>query len=286
MDEKDWLLLKILFERKSLSKASRSLYISQPALSTRLQQIEENFNTKIVVRCKKGVQFTPEGEYLVKTAYEILKKIETCKEKIQNMCEVPTGTLRIGASHYFTKHMLPELLRCFKEKNPHIEFSVITNWSRDIVSLTQNYDVHIGFVRGDFNWLGEKKLLLEEKMYVAALTPFSLADLPYIPGINYHKDTSNQLLLDRWWNDHFSKPTYIGMEVDKVDTSKEMVAKGLGYAFLPGTIFDNTTNLSKVEMTFKSGQPMVRKTWMIYQQEMTELKLVRAFLDFIEQYEF
>lgn len=215
MEEKDWLILKTLYEKKSITKAAAALFISQPALSNRLQHIETRFKTKIVIRNKKGVQFTPEGEYLVKCSYDILYRIQAYEENIQNMHEETMGTLRLGASNFFTKYLLPELLRRFKSQYPNIEFKVITGWSRDIIRLVHNSDVHIGFVRGDYNWSNEKSLLSEEKMYISFNTPFSLSDLPYIPRIDYQNDYSVQLLLDKWWSENFSVSPHVGMEVDK-----------------------------------------------------------------------
>ena len=286
MNEKDWLILKTLSEKKSITKTAQFLFISQPALSSRLQQIEARFGTAIVVRSKKGVQFTPEGEYLVKGACDILKKIQTLEENVQNMQETITGTLRIGTSHFFTKHMLPDLLASFKAQQPGIEFKVTTNWSREIISLIQNNEVQIGFIRGDYDWTGEKELLFKEKMYISFKNEFSLTDLPYMPRIDFHNEYSTQLLLDKWWNEHFSIPPRIGMEVDKVDTCKEMVSRGLGYAFLPATIFNENDKLCNYEIVYKSGQSLMRKTWMVYQKESTDLKLVKAFLDFIRSNKF
>lgn len=286
MNEKDWLILKTLSEKKSITKTAQSLFISQPALSSRLQQIEARFGTAIVVRSKKGVQFTPEGEYLVKGACDILKRIQVLEENIQNMQETMTGTLRIGTSHFFTKHMLPDLLASFKAQHPGIEFKVTTNWSREIISLIQNNEVQIGFIRGDYDWTGEKELLFKEKMYISFKNEFSLTDLPYMPRIDFHNEYSTQLLLDKWWNEHFSIPPRIGMEVDKVDTCKEMVSRGLGYAFLPATIFNENDKLCNYEIVYKSGQSLMRKTWMFYQKESTDLKLVKAFLDFIRSNKF
>ena len=79
------------------------------------------------------------------------------------MRDQPIGTLRIGASNFSTKYLLPELLRRFEIQYPGIEFKVTTGWSRDIVNLVNNNDVHIGFIRGDYSWSGEKLLLFEEK---------------------------------------------------------------------------------------------------------------------------
>ena len=286
MDEKDWLILKTLFEKKSITQTAATLFISQPALSSRLQQIEARFGTTIVVRGKKGVQFTLEGEFLVKNACEMLKRIQYIEESLQDMRGEPVGTLRIGASAFFTKYLLPELLRRFKLQYPRIEFKVTTGWSRDIVKLANGNDIHIGFIRGDYDWSGKKVLLFEEKMYVSYIRPVSLIDLPKIPRIDYRNDYSVQQLLDKWWNEKFSVGPYIGMEVDRVDTGKEMVSKGLGYAFLPGTILANCCHLSSYEMIYKSGSPLTRKTWMLCNQETMDLKLVKAFSVFVQSMDF
>ena len=69
-------------------------------------------------------------------------------------------------------------------------------------------------------------------MYVSFKKSLSLFDLPHIPRIDYRNDYSVQLLLDKWWNENYSVPPHIhGMEVDKVDTCKEMVTKGPGLCF-------------------------------------------------------
>ena len=286
MDEQDWFLLKTLFEKKSITKAASALFVSQPAMSSRLQQIEARFGAKIVVRSKKGVQFTPEGEYLVAGSRDILKKMQVLEENIQNMCDQAKGTLRIGASNFATKYLLPELLWRFKKLYPQIEFKVTTGWSKDIVNLVYNNDVHIGFVRGEYSWPGEKELLFEEKMFVSHKQKISVMDLPHLPRIDYHNDYSIQLLLDKWWNEKFSAPPHIGMEVDKVDTCKEMVRKGLGYAFMPGMILKHNDELHNIEMRYRNGKPMLRRTWLFYHKETMELNLVRAFYNFIQRVDF
>lgn len=286
MDERDWLILKTLYEKKSITKTAEALFISQPALSSRLQHIESRFGTVIAVRGKKGVQFTPEGEYLVRASYEMLQKMRIFEENIQNMHEQPTGILRIGASTFFTKFLLPELLRRFKVDYPGIEFKVTTGWSKEIVNLVYNNDVHIGFVRGDYSFSGEKMLLFTEKMYVSSKETLRFIDLPYRPRVDYRSEYSVQLLVDKWWNENYSSPPQIGMEVDRVDTCKEMVVKGLGYAFLPEMILNNCKDICTHEMIYRSGKPLTRNTWMFYNKDTMELKLVQAFYEFIQSMNF
>lgn len=286
VEEKDWLILKTLYEQNSITRTAAVLFISQPALSTRIKQMEDRFGAKLFIRTKKGIRFTPAGEYLVKGSYDILQKIQTLEEHIQNMGDRPMGVLRIGASNFFTKYILPELLCRFKLQYPEIEYRVTTGWSKELVNLIYNNDVHVAFIRGDYEWPGERLLLFEEKMFICSKEPLSILDLPCVPRINYHNDYSNQVLLDKWWNENFSVSPHVGMEVDRVDTCKEMVLKGLGYAFLPETILDKRQAISTHLMVFRSGQPLIRKTWMFFQKETMDLQIVKAFYDFIKNTDF
>lgn len=286
MDERDWLILKTLYERKNITKAAAALFISQPALSNRIKHIEERFGTVIVLRGKNGVQFTPEGEYLVKDAITMLRHMRDVEENVQNMRHDPTGTLRVGASMFFTKYILPELLRRFKEQYPQAEFKVVTAWSSDVLDYVYGNDVHFGFIRGDYSFLGEQEKLFTEKMYVSYMGEIKLSELPYMPRIDYRNDYTIQLLLDKWWNERYSAPPQVGMEVDRVDTCKEMVAKGLGYGFLPQMILAGNKDISTLEMTSRSGKPLIRETWMFYNKQTLELKIARAFREFISGFDF
>ncbi|WP_081833677.1 LysR family transcriptional regulator [Geomicrobium sp. JCM 19055] len=69
-------LFILYIKEKNITKTARHLFISQPALTARIKQIEEYFETKIVLRERRGIQFTPEGEYLAKQAIDFIKQHE------------------------------------------------------------------------------------------------------------------------------------------------------------------------------------------------------------------
>ena len=75
MEDRDWLILSILYKEKNITKTAQTLFISQPALTTRLQHIEKYFGVTIVHRTRKGVHFTSEGEFLAKAATKMLSHI-------------------------------------------------------------------------------------------------------------------------------------------------------------------------------------------------------------------
>ncbi|MEK4029511.1 LysR family transcriptional regulator [Pseudobacillus sp. FSL P4-0506] len=283
MDERDWRVLQTLFNEKNMTKAANKLYISQPALTNRLKQMEKEFGVQIVNRGRRGVQFTPQGEYLAKCADDMLLKLQHIKENVLNMEKKITGTLRLGVSTFFTDYKLPGLLKLFKDEYPDIEFKVMTGWSNEIIHLAYNQDVHVAFVKGDYSWKGGKKLLFEEPIYIASREKITLEDLPDLPRIDYHTDQNLRTVVDNWWAENYTKPPLVSIDVDKAGTSKNMMANGLGYAILPGMLLSDLKDVYKIAIHSKDGQPIIRKTWMIFHEESLQLNIVRAFVEFMEQ---
>ncbi len=286
MDERDWLIFHILYEKKNITKTGQALFLSQPALTTRLRQIEDELGAKLIYRSGKGIHFTSQGEYLAKSSKEMLNRIQEIKDKISNLHEGVQGTLRIAATNYMTKYKLPCLLKLFKQKYPKMEFKVTASWSKEVLNLVNAQEAHIGFIRGEYPWPDEKKLLFEENMCIASAEPISLEDLPILPRITYRTDDSAQLLIDSWWRDHFTVPPLISMDVDRLDTCKEMVIHGHGYAIMPTVILHNVDNLHKIIIKDKNNQPITRYTWMIYQKELLNINSVHAFVDFCNSVDF
>ncbi|WP_175639404.1 LysR family transcriptional regulator [Metabacillus schmidteae] len=282
MDERDWLILKVLYEKKNITKTAQSLYISQPTLTKKIQQIEKEFEVEIIKRGAKGVQFTPQGEYLVTCANEMLTRLCEMKESVQNMSHEVGGTLRLGVSNYITRHKLPGLLKRFREQFPNVNYKVTTGWSQEVYNLVYNKDVHIGIVRGEYQWADAKQLLFEENICIASREKIELKDLPTLPRIQYETDITLKTLIDNWWTGTFPTPPIIGMEVDKADTCKEMVLNGLGYGILPSVLVEDQPDLYRININNEMGIPFIRKTWMFYHKESLDMNVVKEFVEFVK----
>ncbi|WP_332631329.1 LysR family transcriptional regulator [Halalkalibacter flavus] len=286
MDERDWLILMKLYEKKNITKTAQSLYISQPTLTKRIQQIEKEYKTAIINRGTKGVHFTPQGEYLAKCAEEMLERFQSIKETVLNMEEEVSGTLRLGVSNYIATHKLPRLLGQFQEQFPNVSYKVTTGWSQEVFHQVYHRDVQIGIVRGDYQWAEPKLLLFEENICIASKDKIELHDLPSLPRIDYKTDTLLLQTIDQWWSRTFSQPPFIGMEVDKGITCKEMVLNGLGYGILPSALVDDHQGLYKIDLTDEQGNPLVRKTWLFYHEDSLKMKVMKEFVQFVERLNF
>jgi DNA-binding transcriptional LysR family regulator len=289
MDYRDWEILKVLYQQKNLTKTARLLFLTQPALTTRLKHMQEELGVKIVTRESRGIHFTPQGEYLVHCAEEALAHYEKLKENVQNMSnnesDEVVGTLKLGVSNFFANYELPYVLKLFKRQYPHVEFKVVTGWSRDVTQLIHNKDVHISFVRGDYGWRGlAKHQLFEETICIASKNEFDMKDLPRLPRIEYKGDYLLRSVIDHWWAENYAQAPFISIEVDQVDPCKEMVINGLGYGILSSRVLKGIEDLYKIYLKDQEGNPILRRTWMYYHKEAMEWNVVKAFVNFIENY--
>lgn len=286
MEERDWLILTTLYENKNITKTARDLFISQPALTNRLQHIEDEFKVKIVNRGSRGVNFTTEGEYLVTYANEMLLHLLKLKEDINNLEKNVKGTLRIASSRFTSKYILPRMLSQFKELYPEVDFYVTSCLSSNALELLYNRDVHVSFTRGEHDWLGCKNLIFEENICIASKNKIEFENLPYLPRILFQIDGKTKAILNNWWMDNFSSPPQIVAEVDSLDTCKEMVLCGLGYAIMTSNIISDHKDLYCMDIKDKNGNVITRNNWLLYHEESLELNIVKAFVNFAKEYDY
>lgn len=281
MNDRDWEILKVLHEKQNLTQAAKALYISQPALTFRLQQIEESFGIKVAHRGRRGVEFTAQGECLVKYAREMIQKLRDTKEQIWNMQNSVTGILRLGVTGTFACYRLPSLLSQFISCYPGVEFNVKTGWSSEVVELLYKHEVHIGVIRGDHDWPEQKQLIMEEPLYIVSKNKIALEELPNLPRIDYKTDPSLKSTIDNWWIENFSNSPIISMQVDRIETCKELVYNGLGYAIMPGLTLKDKSGIFTIGLMSKDRVPIRRNTWLIYRKESLNLTLIKTFVEFL-----
>lgn len=282
MDDKDWIILKTISEEKNITKAADRLYLSQPALTYRLKNLEKEFDTKIVLRNPNGVLLTPQGEYLLAYTKEMLLQFQKVKDRIQNTRNKVQGTLRLGSSSIFAHYELPHILKGFLELYPDVEIALKTGISNKVNRMLQKEEISIAIIRGDYFGGEEKFLLREEPICLVSSNPISFDALPKHPRINYVTDSSLQMTVEEWWRQSFSCPSFTSMEVDSMDTCRQMVLNGLGWAILPAMGLRQNDVLYTHELHWHNGKPLVRKTWVMYHTTAVELSAVKAFIEYIK----
>ncbi|MGE7906810.1 LysR family transcriptional regulator [Peribacillus sp. NPDC094092] len=284
MDKKDWLILEKVYAEKNITKAAELLYISQPTLTYRLQQIEKEFDIKLFYRGRRGVVFTEQGELLVTYAKDMLKQQQDIVELLWNSGNEVRGTLRLSVSRTFAFYRLPQILKAFNEKFPKVEFHVNTGVNIDVVQSIYKQDAHIGIVRGEHNWPSNNITFSEENITILSSQEIDLTELPAMRRISYKTDPTLEMVIDNWWKDNFSTPPISNMNVDNVEIAKRMVLNGLGYCIAPSIVLEKNDKLHKISLNDANGSPIVWKTRILYREELLELGMVKEFVHFIQEY--
>ena len=133
-------------EAGNLSKAAKTLYISQPAISRAVSKLEQNLSVKLFIRSSRGVHLTEEGKLLyehTKTAFDSLRQGEENLRRINNL---GAGTLRIGVSTTLSKHILMPQLQKFIREYPHIKISIRCHSTFEILELLEQGIIDNGLI--------------------------------------------------------------------------------------------------------------------------------------------
>ncbi|WP_223700409.1 LysR family transcriptional regulator [Sutcliffiella deserti] len=281
MNSSEFHILSVLAKEKNMRKAAERLFVSQPALSQRLQSIEKNWNTKIFIRTQKGLLITPAGEKIVEFAEEVLSKDAKVREEIFSLEKEVYGTLKIAVATIIGQYWLPKVLKKYLQRYPSAKVSLITGWSSEIVKSLYEDEVHLGIIRGNPEWKGVKQHLLSDDLYVVDTEIESLEELQYTerPFIQFKSDSTYYQEIHVWWHKKFQTPPKRTIVVDQIETCKQMALNGIGYAILPSiTLQEEYDQINKIPLSQKEASSLHRDTWLIGYESAFQLKQVEAFL--------
>ncbi|WP_163103134.1 LysR family transcriptional regulator [Peribacillus alkalitolerans] len=287
MSFSEYQLLSVLAQEMNMRKAAERLFVSQPALSQRLQTIEKEWQTKLFVRSQKGLSLTPAGESVVRFANEVIEKREKVREEIQAMDSKVYGTLRIACASIVGQNWLPKVLKEFVRKYPHAKISLVTGWSSEILKALYDDHVHIGIVRGHSDWKGVKKHLFNDGLFLVDTEMNKLEQVLETdrPFIQFKSDSSYYQEIQDWWLRQFQTAPKRTIVVDQIETCKQMAFNGIGYAILPAiTIQDTEKSIYKIPLLDEQNHPIERDTWLLGYEAAFELKQVQAFVELVQEF--
>jgi len=145
----DMDLLRSLSEvarRGAITEAARALHLTQPALSRRIQVLEQEFGTPLLTRSRKGVRLTEMGKLVESEGRALVERLERLKSEVGAHLRLEQGTVRIGGGATAVSFLLPGLIRGFRKKHPEIHFQVKEAGSREIELDVLREDLELGLV--------------------------------------------------------------------------------------------------------------------------------------------
>lgn len=130
----------------NITKASKELLISQPAVTKSIKKLEDSLGGQLFIRTKKGVNLTEEGKeiyYYIKNAIEYINNAEN---RFTNLKQLNTGNIRIGISTTLAKNFLMPYLKEFHRLYPNIKVEINNNLTADLLKNLRRGTLDIVFL--------------------------------------------------------------------------------------------------------------------------------------------
>ncbi len=280
MDKRDYELLLALNQYKNITKAAQALYMTQPAITKRIQKLEEELHCSLLIRSKRGVIFTPAGESILPYARSILKNMEQMEELAAASQDYICGTLKLGCSLNYAHYCLPAILKDYTDRYPKVEVHITTGQSRHLYKMLAREEISLAILRGEYEWEGKKILLSSEPMCLICSNADVNRPLSDYPCISHNTDSGLNSQLFSWLEAKGLSGIHQNFQIDSIDTCKEMVRYGLGWSILP-SICLNDFDGYKEPLCWQDGTPFVRNTYLLCQPTSDRLPQVKKFLELL-----
>ena len=226
----------------SVSRAADALYVTQPALTARLQRLEEDLGAKLFTRTPRGMRLTEAGEAFLPHAVKALESIADGRRLVNAFERGGAGRLALGAAPAVSTYVLPGILKRFSVGHPRVSVSVRTGHSEEVLDLVLREQVDVGLVRAlrhpdiATTPLYEDRLVLvaDPGHRFAAPGRIRLEEVAREQLVLFDRTSSYTELTNALFRGAGVRPEAV-MELDNIDAAKKMVQEGFGVALLPST---------------------------------------------------
>ena len=286
----NWDKLKIFYavaEAGSFTSATVVLNISQSAISRQIQSLEEDLNVKLFERHARGLTLTENGEYVYKTAREVISKLKEVETSLGDKKNKPTGKLTVSTVVSFGTTWLTPRIQEFMQLNPEIEIELIFD-DKELDLSTRQADIGIFMRRPkQLNYIQRKLININYHIYGSAKYlekrgyPKSVKDLDKHKFISFGRGAPSPVYNPDWalklgMIDNKKRKTV--MKVNSVYGLLVAGQIGVGLAALPDYLTVKQPNIVKVLPKIEGP---ITEAHFVYPESLKNEARVKAFRNFL-----
>ncbi|MEH7378147.1 MULTISPECIES: LysR family transcriptional regulator [Bacillaceae] len=281
----------LVVDEGSISQAARLSYVSQPAVTRQIHQLENYYGTLLFDRSEGKLTVTETGRMLYPFAKAIVNDFDRSKEVINQVTGESNASLRVGASLTIGEYLLPSLLGSFKKQAPEIKVTLTIKNTPSVLEDLANNVIDLALVEG----MVENKNFIVEKFADDELVLVYPADHPWRNRTEINiEELANERMI---WRESISGTRLIVenalrdygvldrmesyMEIGSTQAIKSAVEAGLGISILPRLTVARELEqgfLYEIKMT---GIEIKRNLWLVKKPQRFQSIGVSNFVDFI-----
>ena len=277
----------------SFTKGAEALFMTQPAVTFQIRQLEEHFNTRLFDRAQGRISLTPTGQLALEYAERILALSAELDTRLKEISGQLGGPLLIGASTTIAEYLLPQILGEFKASYPAVIPRLFVANSEAVQDRVAERALDVGFIEGDSHLPSlVTDICCDDELQVVCVpshplakmktvTPKSLTEHAYVsrePG------SGTREVIDHYLQKAGVPPDtlQVVMELGSPEALKGLVATGLGFAIMSRASAAKETRLGQLVQIALSPR-LKRHLSVVYPKERFHSRLVGSFVQFAKE---
>lgn len=275
---------------KNLTKAAEALYVTQPAVTMQVKALEQALEVTLFKKRGKFLELTDAGSVLFRYAKRIFGIVEEMEHVLKGYATLTQGSLAIGTTRSFARHLMPGLLAHFQEKYPKVRVSLEVGSSQEVADAVMAFRYDIGII-ARLPVPGKLKVIpYTKEEFCLVMSPehrftkrgiVSCRELQNEPIIIREQGSGSRHALLSFLSAQNVKPSVL-VEAGSVEFIKEYVIKGRGISLLykPEVQWEVSMGLIQV-IDLKEG-PISIQTYIVVPKDTIPSPSARAFLQMVE----
>ena len=241
MDLRHLTYLLAVADHGGFTRASKAIFVSQPALSLAVRELEDELGVELLYRLGRGVRLTPAGAALVGPARQVLRDIETARAEVSSIAGLEGGSLALGSLPTLAADPLAGLVGRYRAAYPRVVVDLAApEDTADLVVLLQHGQCEIALLEGGLlpdslttHELGTQSLsVILPPGTIRPQTHLSVEEFERVPFIAAPKGTSSRRLLDEAFAAVGLTPLVVVVAAQR-ESILPLVLAGAGAALVP-----------------------------------------------------
>lgn len=274
----------------SFTKAAEALFMTQPAVTFQIKQLEEQYNTRLFERGHGRISLTPAGTVVLEYAARILALSAELDTRLKEMTGRIGGPLLLGASTTIAEFMLPRVLGAFKSKYPEVMPRMFVANSETVENRVAEHVIDIGFIEApshlpsvicDVCCEDELQAVCAPSHPLAGMKSASAEQLLQYPFISRESGSGTREVTDAYFLKAGIQPSSLEvvMELGGPEALKGLVATGVGYAIMSRAAVAKEARIGEL-VRIPLAPRLIRQLSVVYPKERFRSRLADTFIRF------
>jgi len=274
----------------SFTKAAEQLFMTQPAVTFQVKQLEEHFNTRLFERSHGRIALTPAGRLVMDYAERVLALSEEMDTRVADLTGTVGGPLLIGASTTIAEYILPKILGEFKAEHPEVQARLTVANSETIVNRVADHTLDVGLIESP-SYLPTltNEVCCEDELVVICAPGHALArresvraqDLAALPWVRREVGSGTREFTDNYLRECGVAPEDLNvmMELGSPEAMKSVVETGIAVAVVSRATIVKELELGSV-VAVPLAPRLIRTLTLVHPQERFRSRLLTTFVEF------